>query len=388
MKILIVIDYYQPQLGYSDSFLASNFKKLGHEVKVLTSNFYFPFPDYDNTVKKVLGNRELLAGEEMYDGIKIFRQKMIKEIFTRAVFSGHKAVLNVFHPDLILVNKAASYNAIRMCQLKKDFGYKLFCYDSHLPSELERDNIFLKKIVYSIFRLFFAELINSKTDKFIAVQEKTEDVMRDYYGVKKNIHVIPLGTDTERFKFNNNERLKIRKKYGIKNNDFVIIYTGKLIESKGVEILFQAFNNLCKDKSNIRLMIVGQGSSEYTTNCVSKLEEKCRDKIVWIEFQRPENLYKYYSASEVGVWPLQESTSMNDAASNSLPFIANDTLGDKTRISNKNALLYKKGDHQELAKKIEYLYNNPMARKIMGKRGRELAENKLSWKNVAARFLQ
>lgn len=384
----MVIDYYQAQLGYSDSFLAENFKKLGHEVKVLTSNFYFPFPNYDNTVKRILGNRELHIGKEIYGGIEIIRQKMIKEIFARAIFSGHQDILNTYRPNMVLVNKAASYNAVRMCQLKKNFGYKLYCYDSHLPSELERENLLIKKVVYFIFRLLFAGLINSKIDNFIAVQEKTVDVMKKYYGVKKQVDVIPLGTDIERFKYSSEEKQKIRKQYNIKNNEFVIIYTGKLIESKGVDILFKAFDELCQNKLNVRLMIVGEGSKEYTAYCLARLGKEYQKKVIWIEFQHPENLYKFYSAAEVGVWPLQESTSMNDAASNSLPFIANDTLGDKTRTSNKNALLYKKGDPKELAKKIEYLYNNSEKRKLMGKKGRELAENKLSWENTAAKFLQ
>ncbi|MDD2822971.1 MAG: glycosyltransferase family 4 protein [Candidatus Daviesbacteria bacterium] len=388
MKILIVIDYYQPVLGYSDSFLASNFKKMGHEVKVLTSNFYFPFPNYDSTVKKVLGSRQLSAGVEIYDGIEITRQKMIKEVFARAIFSGHTEFLKAYQPDLVLVNKAASYNAVRLCQLKKNFNYKLYCYDSHLPSELERENVLLKKIVYFIFRFFFAELINSKIDKFIAVQEKTEDVMKKYYGVKKNIVVIPLGTDIERFKYSVDERLNIRKKYKIKNDDFVIIYTGKVIESKGVKILFEAFNYLCKDILNIKLFIVGEGSKEYVDSCLSRLDKQYHNQVIWVEFQRPENLFKFYSSADIGVWPLQESTSMNDAAANSLPFIANDTIGDKTRIGNKNALLYKKGNSKELAKKIKYLYNNAEMRKVMAKRGRELAEKKLSWKNTAAKFLE
>lgn len=388
MKILIVIDYYQPQLGYSESFLAENFKKLGHEVKILTSNFYFPFPNYENTVKRILGSRELLVGKEIHDGIEIIRQKMIREIFARAIFSSHQKILETYHPDLVLVNKVAGYNAIRMCQLKKDFRYKLFCYDSHLPSELERENLLIKKNVYSIFRFLFTGLINSKVDKFIAVQEKTKDVMRKYYGIRKDIDIIPLGTDTDRFKYNIKERSKIRKQYDIKNNDFVVIYTGKLIESKGVDILFKAFDILCEKKLHVKLMIVGGGSKEYIVFCLSKLDKEYQKKVIWIEFQHPENLYKFYSAAEVGVWPLQESTSMNDAASNSLPFIANDTLGDKTRISNKNGLLYKKGDSKDLAKKIEYLYNNPEKRKTMGKKGRELAEETLSWKTVAAKFLR
>ena len=45
MKIVILIDYFQPKLGYQEFFLAKEMQKLGHQVYVATSNYYFPFPD-------------------------------------------------------------------------------------------------------------------------------------------------------------------------------------------------------------------------------------------------------------------------------------------------------------------------------------------------------
>ena len=98
-------------------------------------------------------------------------------------------------------------------------------------------------------------------------------------------------------------------------------------------------------------------------------------------------LYKYYSAADVAVWPLQESLAMNDAAACGLPFIANDELGDKERTSANNTLLYIKGDSIDLQQKLLYLLENKTQRIAMGKRGRDLMKKKFSWDILAERYL-
>jgi glycosyltransferase involved in cell wall biosynthesis len=79
--------------------------------------------------------------------------------------------------------------------------------------------------------------------------------------------------------------------------------------------------------------------------------------------------------------------SMIDADGCNLPFIVNHTIGARVRLSNNNALLYKKGEEEDLAKKIEYLYLNPSIRKQMGKRGRQLVQKKLSWSKIAKEYI-
>ena len=50
-KILFVVDYYQPKLGYGSYYIPKSLAKLGNEVTILTSNFYYPFPKYEETAK-------------------------------------------------------------------------------------------------------------------------------------------------------------------------------------------------------------------------------------------------------------------------------------------------------------------------------------------------
>lgn len=389
MKILYSVDYYQPQLGYSEYFIPRQLQKLGHEVIIFTSNYYFPFPKYDETAGKLLGERQQKPGKSRKNGITIIKQPMKYEVFTRAIFDGHEEIVKEFQPDLVMVNKIPGYNCIRFAQLKKKYGYKLLAYDAHLPSGFYAEgNILAKYFFYAAFQVLFARLLQQNVDTFIAVQEETEVIIRQFYGIQKKIVHIPLGTDTDLFSYSASDRAAVRKKYKLSSKNIVVIYTGKIIEEKGVSLLFEAANRLFPDHPQLRLLLVGAGSEEYIHLCHSKLQPEFSDRVIWTGFQKNEKLPALYSASDIGVWPLQESTAMNDAAACNLPFIANDEIGARARLANKNAFLYKKGNSKDLAKKIEKLILNPVERKAMGKRGRKLMVDKLSWKSVVDEYLK
>ena len=388
MKILFMVDYYQPKLGYGSYYIPRELARLGHNVTIFTSNYYYPFPKYEETAGKILGSRRIMPGITKENGVTVVRKAMKLEIFTRAIVGGQEEYIRRFKPDIVIVDKTAGFNQIVASILKNKYKYRLISIDAHLPSGFKAEgNIIVKNIFYWLFRLFFSKLINKATDKFIAVQEETVLIIKKYYGVRKKIVHIPLGTDLDLFNKDPVAGSKIKGKYKITPKDFVIIYTGKVIEEKGVDILFKAINILLGRNKKLKLLIVGSGSRDYQNYCESKLNKKYLSNAIWVGFKPAKDLYKFYSASDVAVWPLQESMSMNDAAACGLPFIANHTVGARLRLSNNNALLYKMGDEKDLAKKIEYLLLNPSARKQMGARGRQLMENKLSWSKIAKEYI-
>jgi len=388
MKILYMVDYYQPQIGYNEYYLPSEWSQLGYEVTILTSNYYYPFPNYNETAGKLLGRRRQKIGVYQQGKVKVIKQPMLFEIFTRAVFRGHESVINSCKPDLVIVNKSSSFNSFEAARLKSKYKYKLITYDAHLMSGYKAvGNKFFKDIVYFVYRTLFSRFMNTRVDKYIAVQEGTVDVMTNLYGQSPVEH-IPLGTDPKRFRFDKSARLDIRKRYQIPNDAVVGIYTGKIIPTKGVSILYDAFGRLASHVPQLHLLIVGAGSKEYIQQCESYVDSKYHCRIHLTGFKENKELFKYYSASDFGVWPLEESTSMNDAAACEIPFIANDEVGVKLRFKNNNALKYARGNSQDLAEKMKYLVSYPKERKKMGIRGRELIQNELSWNMIAKQYLK
>src|SRR2546430_6066479 len=73
MRILHVSSWFQPELGYSEYHLPTAQQRLGHIVAVLTSDRFFPFPNYDATVGPVLGARVVGRGRRTEHGLSTYR---------------------------------------------------------------------------------------------------------------------------------------------------------------------------------------------------------------------------------------------------------------------------------------------------------------------------
>lgn len=388
MKILYIVDYYQPKLGYASYYIPKELAKMKHDVYILTSDHYYPFPNYSETTGKILGDRKVGNGVTRVEHVTIIRKKLVTELFTRAIFGGQEETIRKIRPSVVIVDKTAGYSQIVACLLKDKYKYRLISVDAHLPSGFEAEgNQLAKTAFYWLFRLFFSKLINSKVDKFIPVQEETETIMKKYYGVNRNIKHIPLGTDVALFKRSVKQGSIIRKKYNLKKSDFVIVYTGKIIKEKGVDILFKALSILSLKYTNIKLLLVGSGPQDYLDYCFSRIDATFRNRVIVTGFVLAAELPKYYSAATIGVWPLQESMSMNDAASCALPFIANNKIGARYRIKSGCAVLYTKGSSHDLAKKIETLYRDPKKIIAMGIKGSLFMKKELSWARIAAKYI-
>lgn len=390
MKCLIVCNYFQPKIPYAESQIAHSLVKLGHQVELITGDRYFPFPNYSETVESILGPRQLKPGGYKESGLTVQRNKILFELFARSFYGGVQTKINSYKPDVVLVFGLSTPASVQVAWAKLSGSYKSFRFigiDSHLPSEFNSGSRLLKQAFYFVFRTLFSSLLNSQLDKAIAVQEGTIEIITQYYGIHKNVQLVSHGTDTESFRFDAVAGEKVRTQNKIAKNDFVIIYTGKIIPAKGVDILIKAFQLLCKKHGNLKLLLVGAGPKEYLNQLFTPLSEEQKEKIIVTGFKDHTVLYTFYSAADVAVWPLQESMAMIDAASCQLPFIANHTLGAKERVANDNAILYNQNDYQDLATKIEQLYLDGKLRKDMGKRGRALVEKSFSWQKVAQRYL-
>ena len=76
---------------------------------------------------------------------------------------------------------------------------------------------------------------------------------------KKNYTVINNGIDTEKFKFNQEVRNKMRKELNIENN-FVVGNVGRFEIQKNYPFLIEIFNEIYKQDKNSVLLLVGDGS--------------------------------------------------------------------------------------------------------------------------------
>ena len=156
-----------------------------------------------------------------------------------------------------LKNKANMYNAIHMhvsslttilpLALAKKYNVNNRIIHAH--------NSFQKGSIHQILnKLNQFRIDQISTTKFACSTEAGR-----YVFGKRKFELIRNGIDAERYKFNQETREKIRKRYGIQEEQKVIINIGRLVKEKNQLFLLEILKEIKKKQKNVILFIIGRG---------------------------------------------------------------------------------------------------------------------------------
>jgi len=365
--------------------LAKEHAKVGHEVTVITSNKYFPFPNYKKTAKPILGERVFEPRKEEIDGFQVIRLKGIFEQPGRRIWlKGMGKIIKRLRPDLIICHGESTYYTFLLSILKKLYKFMLII-DSHThphdnPNP-EKSPSVISKVVFLVYKLV---VWRRRDIIFISTTQWNYDFLVDKFGFSKNkLHLIANGSDIERFRPDFQNKIEMRNKLRLDHEDTVIIYTGKISKEKDPLIIFNAIENLA-EQYRIRLLLVGNMQKDYE-EVFSKNKSAYSNLIIHVPAVPNNKLQYYYQASDIGCWPTQSSMSAIDAMACGLPIIVVDEL--KDRLSNSNGIGIREGNIEDLGKALVKLASNKTLREEMGRRGRELVEREMSWGIIAQKFI-
>lgn len=157
-------------------------------------------------------------------------------------------------------------------------------------------------------------------------------------GVNANkIEVIYNGIDPNHFKYNPQNRIK--EKYGLPQNEKLILYSGRIDPVKGLDYLCLAMEELIKKVPGCRLVIAGDGDFKSLIQSAGKFSAN----ISFLGFIPFEDVIALYHKAELGVIPSLEEQCSYVALEMlfcGLPVVASGLGGLKEIfIHNKNALL-------------------------------------------------
>jgi glycosyltransferase involved in cell wall biosynthesis len=386
MKIAVLSLWYSEKMGYAENFLPKFLSLEGHEVYLITSTaqIYYNAPFYKSTYEPYLGAAIQPEGTQEIDGFKVIRLPFVQHTFGIELI-GLENLLSEIQPDIVQtfeIDRTITYPAAR---LSRKLNFKLFT-ESHVHASVFTQQKPSKSIRQKIsqYRHYtrYYRYINKRTEICYPISKDCAEIAEKHFCVSPTkIKTQSLGTDTDLFSplledHQHERRKKIREKLGFETNDFVCIYTGRITPDKGPSVLAEAVEILHKEgKKHVKALFIGLGEHKeiFKINSVSGC--------VVHDFVPVRELPDFYRASDIGVWPLQESTSQIDALACGLPIIINDTTEVNERID-KCGLLFKKNDPHDLADKILQLENQEV-RNILSKNAREKAEKLFSWTIIA-----
>jgi len=216
-----------------------------------------------------------------------------------------------------------------------------------------------------------------------------------YSGAESNkIFIVPYTSANDDAYFHLGKRLRkdkenIKDKLGFQGKK-IIIYTGRLVEEKGVVVLLNALSSLNKKNDNLLLILVGSGSKENSYKEYA-LKNHINNVLFLGNISELEKIIMYYSIADVFVLPSNIDLwgiVVNEAMLCGLPVIVSNNAGASEMIQNGlNGVIFKAGDPFNLSSAIESILYNDEYSSMLVQNSIVTIRNEYNQKNRVNKFL-
>lgn len=157
--------------------------------------------------------------------------------------------------------------------------------------------------------------------------------------------------DSPRFSDAGRFRDEMRSRLGIRENEIVFLYTGRLCPEKGALELAEAFRQL--NLPNSKLVIVGSTwfdadvEDEYLRRIRSAIEP-VKDRVIFTGYVHYPEIPRYYALADVAVmpsiWDEPGSLTLLEAQASGLPLITTRSGGNAMNTCPEGAILLERGE--------------------------------------------
>ncbi len=345
MKIVYVDETFHPAYGYQSNPLAKFQQAQGNDVCIVTvdhNHLYPVYSDFGDDGSSVLKDDETYQNST---GVRIVRIKTKGYFMSRALISRNMfQAVRSQHPDVVFVHCAESLTAMRFLLHRKEWPMML---DSHMLSMASQSRFV--GMFEAVYRAVFRRIIEKH--RYYVIRTQDDDYVNTHLGIRKELTpFISFGTDTLLFHPLAPARTKFRKEHEISSDDFVVVYTGKLTEAKGGQLLADTFRK--KFDVPVTLVCVGTPPDDEYGRNVKKTFEESENRIITFPTQKYMELAPFYQMADLSVFPRQCSMSFYDAQACGLPVVSEYNNVNSDRCSHRNGDNFKSGSVEDFRAKI------------------------------------
>ena len=284
----------------------------------------------------------------------IFHSNEYYNYFIEYYFERVYSNLKKQHFDYIILENCDGY-AYKLSQR----GYKNLIL--HMHNERRTSKSMYDKIVYN------------NITKIITVSNYIKNTVPSFIS-KDRIQTVYNGIDLKSFTSYNTKHAICRESIGVSDDDFVIVYNGRINEEKGISELIEAML-LLKGHTTIKLLIIGGtffGNTKSEDRFVCSLKGKIKeieDRCVFTGFIPYSQVPLYLRLADIAVlpsmWDEPFGLTIVEAMAAGLPLITTQSGGIPEICEGVATIINKDNIVNNLVSAILDLYNNTEKRKQM-----------------------
>jgi len=408
MKMAVLVYEYPPKivggLGTYAAEITRKFVLMDHDVTVFTMN------DDEGS----LPTREIWRGIEIHRplhidisdslpdvvaedvkkwgrGIQLFSKILVYNYLSASKLVNELIGKEGFKYDIVIAHDWLS--VIAGITIKKETGLPLVF---HVHSTEKGRTLGNGSEVVSNIELRGAQA----ADLVITVSYAMKDELIKLGFPREKIEVCYNGVDPQKYNPENvslDQIRQVREFYGIKPEDSMILFLGRLVGVKGVDKLVMAMPHILQKIPNAKLVIVGLGDlQDYLVNLVRMM--KLQDVVKFnFEFIPEEERILHYAACDVAVFPsLYEPFGIValEAMSMERPVVVG-----AAGVSGMREIVIPCGEEQcgfhinpnnpaDIAWGVVSALEDPEKRKWLGKNGRRRVLNEFTWDKIAEKTIE
>lgn len=355
MRIVQVLPFFHPHAGGVESHvrgLVREFTRQGHEVTVVTSR-------YDRRLPR----------EEETEGFRILRTRSLGIVLDTPLDLGTGRTLRTLDADVFHLHyppPLTSYFATRELARRHAPVCLTYHCDLYLPSVAGR-------LLAGIYQTVFLPATLDRTNRIVVHT-------RSYGGTSamlrgRDLSVIPSAVDLERFR-PGLDASRTRSDLRLEGKR-VLVFTGRLVPHKGVDVILEALAQLPKD---VVLVVIGAGPRLPSLVGLAR-RLGVEDRVRFCPAVTDEELPYFLSLGDVFVFPSQNRLEgfglvVAEAMAAGLPVVVADMPGVREVIEpGREGLLAEPLIATDLAEKVRILLDDPALARRMGRAGRDRAES-------------
>lgn len=315
-----ILHFHIPYLKY--------FKDNGYEVHVATNGeTKIPYCD----VKHII----------------LFERSPIKFNNIKAIISLKKIIDNE-NFDIIHCHTPMGSVVTRLAALKARKNGTRLIYTAHGFHFYKGASLLNWCIFYPI-----EKLLSYVTDDLITINKEDYNLAKEKFYAKR-LHFVPgVGVNKRKFEFEffESEKSNLRKNLGLSDKDFVIIYVAEINKNKNQKLAILAINELLKQNSDVKLLLVGKNSGIYQ-NLVNNLN--LAKKVIFTGYRN--DIPKLMKISDIAISTSnREGLPVNLIEANmcDLPIIATNCRGNRDVVVDNENGFVAQYDINDIVRKIE-----------------------------------
>jgi glycosyltransferase involved in cell wall biosynthesis len=288
-------------------------------------------------------------------------------------------------PDIVHFNvhfqsygktRIANFIGFLLVPLSRIFGFRTMVLLHNLGDKVDLKKVRLKpSLVNKVGILLATKLVLSASSIVVTVQSYAQYIKKRY-GIAGVLY-IPHGTSASNIFNLTNDREK------------VVLMFGHMGPSKGLSVMFQAFENLTKEHGNVKLVIAGNSHPNFP-GYLDEIKNIAPPSVSFLGYVPDENIAKVFGAADVIVLPYSTATGTSGvfhlACGFGKPIVASSLPEIKELVSEgASALLVPPGDSKALQGAISKILSNNKVTAKMSQQNLNFAK-KEQWDAIAEAY--